>query len=136
MRHHFAKANGSRSHVLENTYCFPLLAIEIYVFSVCTDNVLGQEKRGMYVWDEEKNKKNKIKHKVSFEEASTVFSDPEAIITENRNQVYESRQTIIGYSYKNRQVFVVFFEEEENENIRIISARKLKKADKKSLGWL
>jgi uncharacterized DUF497 family protein len=90
----------------------------------------------MYVWDEEKNKKNKIKHKVSFEEASTVFGDPEAIVAENKNQVDESRQIIIGYSYKNRQLFVVFFEEEENENIRIISARKLTKADKKSLGWL
>ena len=90
----------------------------------------------MYVWDEEKNKKNKIKHKVSFQEASTVFSDPEAIVTDNKSQVEEIRQIIIGYSYKNRQLFVVFFEEDENEDIRIISARKLTKADQKSLGWL
>jgi uncharacterized DUF497 family protein len=37
---------------------------------------------------------------------------------------------------KSEQLFVVFFEEEEDGTIRIISARKLTRADKKSLGWL
>lgn len=90
----------------------------------------------MYVWDETKNKKNQIKHGVSFEEAQTVFEDPTAIISSNENGSEEVRQIIIGYSRKNRQLFVVFFEEESNETIRIISARKLTRADKKSLGWL
>jgi hypothetical protein len=45
-----------------------------------------------FVWDENKNRLNQIKHKVSFEEAKTVFfdeharliSDPEHSETENR----------------------------------------------------
>lgn len=90
----------------------------------------------MYVWDKEKNKTNQAKHKVSFEEAQTVFQDPYALVTTNQNEANEPRQIIIGYSSKNRQLFVVFYEEDENENIRIISARKLTRADRKSLGWL
>ena len=90
----------------------------------------------MYVWDKEKNKSNQAKHKVSFEEAQTVFQDPYALTAPNGNGAEESRQIIIGYSSKNRQLFVVFYEEDEEENIRIISARKLTKADQKSLGWV
>jgi len=90
----------------------------------------------MYVWDEEKNKTNKEKHKVSFEEAKTVFKDPYAVVTSNQDGSSQSRQIIIGYSYKNRHIFVVFYEEEDNGDIRIISARKLLKGDKKSLGWV
>ena len=90
----------------------------------------------MYVWDKEKNKTNQAKHKVSFEEAQTVFQDPYAIVNTNQNGANEPRQIIIGYSNKSRQLFVVFYEEDEDENIRIISARKLTRADQKSLGWL
>ena len=90
----------------------------------------------MYVWDEEKNRKNQIKHGVDFQEAQTVFEDPLALIGPNENGSEEARQVIIGYSSRNRQLFVVFFEEEEDGIIRIISARKLTRADKKSLGWL
>ena len=96
-----------------------------------------QEMEGvMYVWDEEKNRKNQIKHGVDFQEAQTVFEDPLALIGPNENDTEEARQIIIGYSSRNRQLFVVFFEEEEDGTIRIISARKLTRADKKSLGWL
>jgi uncharacterized DUF497 family protein len=90
----------------------------------------------MYVWDEAKNRRNQIKHAVSFEEAQTVFEDPTAIIASNQNGSEEVRAIIIGYSRKSRQLFVVFFEEDDEETIRIISARKLTRADKKSLGWL
>ena len=90
----------------------------------------------MYVWDKEKNKTNQAKHKVSFEEAQTVFQDPYALTAPNENGAEEPRQIIIGYSSKNRQLFVVFYEEDEEENIRIISARKLTKADQQSLGWV
>jgi uncharacterized DUF497 family protein len=90
----------------------------------------------MYAWDEEKSRKNQIKHGVGFQEAQTVFEDPLALIGPNENGSDEARQIIIGYSSRNRQLFVVFFEEEEDGTIRIISARKLTRADKKSLGWL
>ncbi len=90
----------------------------------------------MYVWDENKNKANQKKHGVSFEEAQTVFQDPHARIAENQNQSEETRQIIIGHSNKSRHLFVVFFEEDESEDIRIISARKLNKDEKRRLGWL
>ena len=37
-----------------------------------------------FEWDENKNKKNILKHKVSFEEAKTVFDDPDAIEFEKK----------------------------------------------------
>jgi len=88
----------------------------------------------MYAWDEEKNRKNQIKHGVGFQEVQTVFEDPLALIGPNEHGSDEARQIIIGYSSRNRQLF--FEEEEEDCTIRIISARKLTRADKKSLGWL
>lgn len=90
----------------------------------------------MYVWDENKNRRNQAKHGVDFEEAQTVFQDPGALIFANDNGSEEAREVIIGVSRKSRELFVVFFEEDEEEDICIISARKLRRADKKSLGWL
>jgi uncharacterized DUF497 family protein len=90
----------------------------------------------MYVWDETKNRKNQVKHGICFEEAQTVFEDPLALIWPNENGSEETREIIIGYSKKHRQLFVVFFEEAEGEDIRIISARKLTRPERKSLGRL
>lgn len=90
----------------------------------------------MYVWDEKKDKKNKIKHGVGFKEAQTVFNDPLALIAPNQSDSEEERQIIIGYSSRNRPLFVVFLEEEDESFIRIISARKLTRPERRSLGWL
>jgi uncharacterized DUF497 family protein len=90
----------------------------------------------MYVWDEAKNRKNQAKHGVCFEEAQTVFEDPFALIRQNENDSNEAREIIVGYSKKHRQLFVVFFEEVEGEDIRIISARKLTRTERKLLGGI
>ena len=37
----------------------------------------------IFEWDEHKNLTNQIKHKISFEEAKTVFYDAEAIIIDD-----------------------------------------------------
>lgn len=52
-----------------------------------------------FVWDEEKNQGNIKKHKVSFEEASTVFYDENAILFDDPDHsVGENRFLIIGIS--------------------------------------
>ena len=50
-------------------------------------------------WDIEKNKTNINKHGISFKEASTVFSDPQAIELEDyEHSLHEYRFIIIGRS--------------------------------------
>jgi len=76
-----------------------------------------------FEWDEEKAKANLKKHKVSFDEAATVFSDPFSItILDPDHSVGEERYIDIGTSDKGRVLIVVYTE--RGMNIRIISCRK------------
>jgi uncharacterized DUF497 family protein len=73
-------------------------------------------------WDEGKNLLNQKKHRVSFEEAATVFADPlEIIIDDPDHSSAEHRFISIGESFKWR-VLVVSYTEHGDE-VRIISAR-------------
>lgn len=73
-------------------------------------------------WDEDKNRRNKKKHKVSFEEAATVFNDPMALIVPDDEHTWgEKRYYIIGVSGLG-DLLVVFYTERGN-SVRIISAR-------------
>ncbi len=75
-----------------------------------------------FEWDKEKAKQNIIKHKVSFEEAVTVFYDPlSATFNDPDHSENEQRFIIIGYSSKMR-LFVISHTE-RGKIIRIISAR-------------
>jgi uncharacterized DUF497 family protein len=75
---------------------------------------------GDFEWDAEKARANQQKHRVSFEEAITVFSDPMAL---DAPDLYEAgRFVIIGASARGRTLFVVHAE--LGATIRIISARK------------
>ena len=50
-----------------------------------------------FEWDEHKNAINKIKHKVSFEEAETVFYDDRALVIDDpEHSVDEDRFIILG----------------------------------------
>jgi len=82
-----------------------------------------------FEWDEEKNKSNKMKHFVSFEEASTVFRDDFAIkFYDKEHSEYEERFIIIGISEKLHELHVCHCYRGKNEEIvRIISARKATK---------
>ena len=74
-------------------------------------------------WDEEKAKENIRKHKVSFEEAKTVFGDQFSItIPDPHHSIDEYRYVDIGYSSKGQHLIAVYLEREPN--IRIISCRK------------
>jgi len=76
-----------------------------------------------FEWDVRKASKNRIKHRVTFDEASSVFYDPLAKIFEDDvHSPEESREIIVGHSIK-RRLLLVCFVERPNERIRIISAR-------------
>jgi uncharacterized DUF497 family protein len=88
-----------------------------------------------FIWDEDKNKGNKISHNISFEEAKTVFFDPNAkVIYDPDHSKNEDRFIIIGLS-KLLNILVVCHCYRENEKIiRIISARKATPKEQKQYG--
>lgn len=76
-----------------------------------------------FEWDKAKAAANFKKHKVTFDEASTVFSDPLArIFDDEEHSVEERREIIIGHSVINRLLLICFTEREVN-TVRIFSAR-------------
>lgn len=78
-----------------------------------------------FEWDENKNTINKRKHKVSFEEAQSVFEDVEALIIDDPDHSeQEERFIIIGFSSKANLLVVCHCYRKEDTVIRIISARK------------
>ena len=82
-----------------------------------------------FEWDDCKNKTNIEKHGISFEEASSVFQDDDAlIITDEDHSESEERFVLIGFSYKANLLVVCHCYREKDSIIRIISARK---ADRK-----
>lgn len=77
-----------------------------------------------FEWDASKAANNRRKHGVSFEEAETVFFDPNAIeFYDVAHSDEEDREIIIGFSNKLRLLLVVYTER-HGDTIRIISARK------------
>ena len=82
-----------------------------------------------FEWDEGKVAVNFGKHKVSFEEAQTVFYDPLACIFDDEwHSTDEPREIIIGHSNSNR-LLLVCFTERDPDLIRITSARRATKRE-------
>lgn len=76
-----------------------------------------------FEWDNRKAAANGRKHRVGFDEASTVFDDALARIFDDvEHSTDEIREIIIGNSLLER-LLVVSFAEIPMKNIRIISAR-------------
>jgi uncharacterized DUF497 family protein len=76
-------------------------------------------------WDEEKNRINVEKHKVTFKEAASVFFDINAIeVDDEEHSQDEDRFLIIGRSKKLRLLVVCHCHRESDTVVRIISARK------------
>jgi uncharacterized DUF497 family protein len=63
---------------------------------------------GQFIWNRKKAEENKAKHKISFEEASTVYADPfrSAEYDEINSTPEEERYNIIGVVEKIIVVFV------------------------------
>jgi hypothetical protein len=83
-------------------------------------------------WDSNKAKSNLTKHNVSFEEASTIFSTDQirVFVDDANSTLTEERLIAIGYSSHDRILTVVHCYKENDEVIRIISARKATKQEK------
>ena len=78
-----------------------------------------------FEWNENKNQINKKKHGVSFEEAKTVFLDENArLIPDPEHSIDEDRFVILGISSLLRTLVVCHCYRENDDVIRIISARK------------
>lgn len=81
-----------------------------------------------FEWDPNKNEINKKKHKISFEEAQTVFYDVEALVIDDpEHSQEEERFIILGLSKKANLLVVCHCYRASDTVIRIISARKATK---------
>ena len=83
---------------------------------------------GDFEWDDDKARSNLEKHGVSFEEASSVFLDPYFLATDDPTA--PDRFIALGFSRLARLLFVVHLE--RGEKVRIISARRASRAERKS----
>ncbi len=85
-----------------------------------------------FEWDEAKNTVNKRKHKISFEEAQTVFYDENALVIDDpEHSKEEERFIILGLSAQANLLVVCHCLRESETVIRIISARKATKSESK-----
>ncbi len=83
-----------------------------------------------FEWDEKKNASNLKKHSISFEEAVTVFSDDLARLILDPDSEVEERFILMGISSQSR-ILTVCHCERDSDVIRIISARKADKSERK-----
>ena len=83
-----------------------------------------------FEWDDAKARTNVTKHGVSFEEASTVFADALSItIPDPAHSQTEDRFIILCRSHRERLLVVVHTE--RSDKIRLISARRASRAERK-----
>ena len=83
-----------------------------------------------FEWDPDKARQNRRKHRVSFQEAATVFGDPLAVTyADPDHSISEQRFITLGMSSANRVLIVAHTD--RAENIRIISARKTTQLERK-----
>jgi uncharacterized protein len=84
----------------------------------------------IYEWDPAKAKGNLREHRVSFEEAATVFVDPLAMTYPDPDHSdEEDREITIGYSTNHRLLFVSHVQ--QGNHTRIISARETTRRERK-----
>jgi uncharacterized DUF497 family protein len=78
-----------------------------------------------FEWDEKKNAANMLKHRISFEEAKTVFYDDGArIIDDPDHSEFEDRFILLGLSMRANMLMVSHCYRLSETVIRIVSARK------------
>jgi len=88
-----------------------------------------------FTWDDKKNSTNKSKHGISFEEASSAFSDENARLKHDQQHSYnEDRFILLGFSSRLRILIVCHVYRTDETEIRIISARKATKNERKQYG--
>ena len=89
-----------------------------------------------FEWDENKNRINKAKHGIDFEEAATVFYDEMAIVIgDTEHSKEEDRFIILGFSQTAKLLVVCHCYRESDTVIRIISARKASASEAKQYDY-
>lgn len=84
-----------------------------------------------FEWDADKADLNWRKHRISFEEAASVFGDWLSVtVHDPDHSLDESRFLMVGMSSRNRLLIVSY--SERSGRIRIISARELTRSEKKA----
>ncbi len=82
-------------------------------------------------WDPRKAVSNERKHGVGFREATTVFDDPLSVtIPDPDHSLHERRFVLVGLS--NRARLLVVAHSERGESIRIISARRADRQERRN----
>lgn len=87
-----------------------------------------------FEWDEAKNQRNLLKHRVRFETATLVFDDPYALTQRDESSEEEERWITLG-AISERAILVVvhtWFEAEGEDVTRIISARAAESRERKT----
>ena len=85
-----------------------------------------------FSWDARKASQNVKKHRVSFEEATTVFFDENAVeFFDPEHSKNEDRFLLLGLSWRLRIMVVCYCLRKKGSEIRIISARKATKKEEK-----
>lgn len=84
----------------------------------------------VFDWDPEKAESNLRKHGVSFEEGSTVFGDPLALLMKDPDHsLEEERYLLLGMSIRQRLLVVAFAE--RPPLTRLISARRATRTERR-----
>jgi len=85
-----------------------------------------------FSWDDRKARDNLRKHGVSFDEATTAFSDERARLKHDPDHSHdEDRFILLGFSAKLRMLVVAHVYRQSETEIRIISARKATRNERK-----
>ena len=88
-----------------------------------------------FEWDPRKARSNERKHGVTFDEASTAFADEHALlIPDPDHSEVEDRFILLGLSSSIRLLVVVHVFRDEEDVIRIISARKATSSESRQYG--
>ncbi|MCK4304580.1 MAG: BrnT family toxin [Candidatus Eisenbacteria sp.] len=85
-----------------------------------------------FVWDPRKNRTNRAKHGISFEEAQTAFLDTNAkVYFDPDHSGTEDRFILLGISSQLRVLVVCHCYRESEMVVRVISARKADRSEQK-----
>jgi uncharacterized protein len=84
-----------------------------------------------FEWDPKKAARNLRKHRVSFNEAATVFGDAlSTTVPDPDHSLAEDRYITVGITNRRRLVMVAYTE--RRQRIRIISARELTRTEREA----
>lgn len=90
----------------------------------------------LFEWDDDKDESNQQKHGISFDTATRVFSDPFLITVEDDSSEEQRWRSIGSINHIHVLLVVHTYRDEDGEEIiRIISARKLSKGEVKKYGY-